>query len=273
MLSKYSLIMLFHQDLNEALKKRKVVKVIAGLSNFNLNTIFLIAKAAELGRATYLDIAANVNILYQVKQVCSLPICVSSIDIDELYSCFKAGADILEIGNFDIFYQKNIIINEQQLFNLARTLRYRAPSSCICVTIPHILNLSAQIKLAQRLESLGIDIIQTEGISSQTKNNIQPIYALNNASASLSSTSILAQYIKIPIISSSSINALSAPIAISYGASGVGVGSCISQLTNCIQMTWIIQSIVKSIDDNIILDIEKTDLLLSVLMDQCFSEI
>lgn len=42
-------------------------------------------------------------------------------------------------------------------------IRKNFPNLLLCATVPYILSLSNQVKLAQAFESLGIDIIQTEG--------------------------------------------------------------------------------------------------------------
>jgi hypothetical protein len=261
--------MLLNDNWKQAFVKHNALKIITGLNNFNLNNIICTVKAAELGGATYIDIACNINIIYQVKRISCLPICVSSIDPDELYACFQAGADILEIGNFDSFYEKGIILSADCIYSLAQEMVHRASSACICVTIPHTLPISQQIQLAKRIESLGVDMIQTEGISSQVLGNSKLINFYNNVSASLSSTYLLAQNITIPIISSSGINSLSAPIAISYGASGIGIGSFVSQFNNPLKMSLIIKSIVQSMDQNTKLDIMSNHLLLSSVLNFC----
>jgi hypothetical protein len=140
------------------------------------------------------------------------------------------------------------------------------------VTIPHTLELKEQISLAQKLEALGIDMIQTEGISSKIQSNSRLINSLNNASASLSSTYVLAKFTNIPIISSSSINPLSAPIAISYGASGVGIGSFLSNFHYPLDMSLVIRSIIQSMNDNLDLSTNSNSLVLSSILNQSVSQ-
>jgi Protein of unknown function (DUF561) len=41
-------------------------------------------------------------------------ICVSAIDPDELVPCVAAGADMVELGNFDMFYDQVHISIKQQ---------------------------------------------------------------------------------------------------------------------------------------------------------------
>lgn len=239
-----------HPKIQVALQKSQVLKLIVGLDNFNLTEVIKKVQAAELGEATYIDIAANIDILRKIQKVSSLPICVSSIDIDKLYECYKEGADILEISNFDIFYKKRIFFSEHQILQLAKELRIKTPGSIICVTIPHNLEFNVQIKLAQKLEKLGINLIQTEGI--RIKFSIlnyldQSIY---NASSALSCTYVFSKYINIPIISSSGINSLNTPMAMSYGAFGVGIGSFFNLFSNSLDISNNIYAIIYMIRRN-----------------------
>lgn len=237
--------------------------MILGLGNFNLREIMKAVQAAEIGGATYIDIAANVEILKEIKAISTLPICVSSIDIDELCCCFRAGADILEIGNFDIFYAKGISFSKKQVFDLTSELKYKAPNASICVTIPHTLPLEEQITLAQQVEGLGIDLLQTEGISSHIYLNNDLLNSVENASIALSSTAVFAQYVKIPIISASGINPLTAPIAISYGASGIGIGSFFCSFSNTLALARNITAIMSSLSSSVSTDYDICDFVFS----------
>jgi Protein of unknown function (DUF561) len=254
--------MALHPRIHSAAKKQQIVKIIAGLSNFNLQQVLIRVKAAEIGGATYVDIAANMHILLEVKKISSLPICVSSIDPYELANCFNAGADMLEIGNFDVFYEKGINFSAQQILALAQKTINLVPSASICVTMPHTLSLHDQIALSKKLELLGVDMIQTEGVGSKFKlcNNL--LGSINKASASLSSTYALIQDLSIPIISASGITPLSAPVAVSYGASGVGIGSFLSFHDSILDASISIDSIVRSISYPLDTRLTMTDLLL-----------
>jgi len=236
--------MVLHYKLQEACQSKKILKVIIGLDNFNVEDTIAKVQAAEIAGGTYVDIAANIDILQEVKAVSSLPICVSSIHIDELVACHEAGADILEIGNFDIFYGRGIQLSQSEVFYLAAELKYRLPEAAICVTIPHQLNVKDQIQLVQMLDGLSIDLIQTEGISSQRYYGNHFVQSVSNASAALSNTYTFAKYTKTPIISSSGLNPLTAPIAISYGAAGVGIGSFLNSCSSSLLRSKQINSLV-----------------------------
>lgn len=245
---------LSNTSLQKKFRKKAITKVITGLSNFNLNDIVIKIKAAELAKATYVDIAAHPDIVISAKSISTLPICVSSISPTDLYNCVLAGAEIIEIGNFDIFYNYGISFSELQILKLAEETRALFKNIIICVTIPHILPLERQIKLAIQLENLGIDLIQTEGKSSKnqdlclTRSHI--INSSYKSSCPLSSAYALSRVIQTPIIASSGLDNLSAPIAIACGASGVGIGSALNQFTNISLMANYLQEIVSSIDYN-----------------------
>jgi len=245
---------LFNQRLNASFENKQVIKVISGINNFNINEILKIVYAAEISGATYIDIAANPFLVSFIKTITNLPICVSSIYPNDLFDCVLQGADLVEIGNFDVFYSKGINLSKNQILKLAEETRSLIPNIDICVTIPHILTLDHQIQLAIDLEKLGINIIQTEGITANTVNNfissesIDNIYSFtSNASSALSSVYTISNAVNIPIIASSSINAISAPIAFSYGASAVGIRSAISNLNTVYKMSCYIEEIIYSI--------------------------
>nr|YP_009314685.1 Hypothetical protein ycf23 [Neoizziella asiatica]SCW23140.1 Hypothetical protein ycf23 [Neoizziella asiatica] len=217
--------MTLHYSIQEACAKKQVIKTIIGIDNFSfVNSIDKI-KAAEIAGSTYIDIAANVDMLLEAKLFVSLPICVSSICVQELLACSKAGADMLEIGNFDSFYNKKITLTSQDILAMVQELKYRDPEVSICVTIPHVLSIEQQIGLAKQLDKLGIDMIQTEGWSSKQADLVDISDVIRVASATVGNVLALADAVDIPVVASSGISSLTAPMAISCGAAGVGVGS------------------------------------------------
>nr|YP_009546342.1 hypothetical protein [Gelidium gabrielsonii]AYO27690.1 hypothetical protein [Gelidium gabrielsonii] len=220
--------------LKQDLENKQVIKIIAGLSNFNVANVIKTVKAAEIAGGTYVDVASNPKLVKVLKSFTNLPICVSSIDTQELYNCLLAGADILEIGNFDAFYSKNIYFSISQIINLAKEVKSFSKNKPLCITIPHILSLSDQLYLVQQLQKLDINMIQTEGYTN--KPSIIPsissyiLQATNFSSSTLSASYILSKYTNIPVIASSNINSVSAPVALSYGASGIGICSSLQNL-------------------------------------------
>lgn len=251
-------------NISDKIDKKQGLKVVIGLNNFSINKIMQKVKASEISRATYIDVAANTMILNHIRQQSQIPICVSSIDFSELYSCFQAGANILEIGNFDFFYKKKIILSSQQIICLADKLITKAPNALICVTVPCYLSLAKQVDMAQKLEKLGVYMIQSEGYN---YNRYLPLtYPFTNSSLSLSSTYILSKNVEIPIISASRINPLSASTAILSGASGVGIGSFLSSHDNLWNLAQSIFAVAKSMQthNNILIDSKNLSLYYSI---------
>ena len=246
---------LFNKKLDDMFTKKQVVKIISGIDNTNFNVILKYIKTCEMSNATYIDITANPNIVSIAKRVTNLPICVSSISVKALYACVQAGADIIEIGNFDSFYDKGIILSSAQILAMAKQVRTLFPFIDICVTIPHTLTLEQQVILASQLEKIGVNIIQTEGKLIHSINDIDNdksnLYSsVCCASLALSSVYYLSKSINIPIIASSSINSVNASLALAYGASGIGIKSAISDLSGIKQMSSYINEIICSFDIN-----------------------
>lgn len=247
---------LFNKILNDIFKNKQAIKVISGINNLNVNEILEYIRACEISKASYIDIVANPDIVKFIKEKTNLPICVSSIDIISLYESVLAGADIIEIGNFDIFYKQGIMLSSEQIVTMSAQIRSLFPHIDICVTIPHTYTLNQQIKLALKLESIGINMIQTEGNTSKViysnliKNNISQDYLLDSileSSSTLSSVYFLSNAVNIPIIASSGINSITGPIAIAYGASCIGIKSEINSLSDINYMSFRISEIFNSL--------------------------
>lgn len=234
---------LFSSKLYDSFQAKKVIKVITGIDQTDISQIVSIIKAAELSGSTYVDVVANPKVVKLVKSVSSLPVCVSSIDLIELYNCVVAGADLIEIGNFDCCYKKGIYLTSRQILQLTQELKCLLSNIDLCVTIPYYLSISDQVTLAQDLEFLGVNIIQTESIFIKNKLQVLNFNDSNTFSSaypsylSLLSTYCISRYVDIPIITSSSMNTLTSSIALLFGASGVGVGSIIRNQNNLLEMS------------------------------------
>nr|YP_009398409.1 hypothetical protein [Lophocladia kuetzingii]ARW67595.1 hypothetical protein [Lophocladia kuetzingii] len=245
---------LFNHKLCGAFYSRQVIKVIAGLSNSNINKVLRIAKAAELSQATYIDIIANPYLVKLLKSTSNLLVCASSLNAIDLYNCMVAGADLIEIGNFDNLYNRNIYLSKSEIIDLAQQTKHLCGNIDISVTIPYYLPLHEQVELSKKLESLGINILQTEAlfiknkhISHKLKVTDTIFSSVNSSSLSLLSTRLIANAVQIPIITSSGINSLSSSLPIFYGAHGIGIGSAISQKNSVYDMSNYIDNIYKSL--------------------------
>ena len=71
--------MTIHPNLNTAFAQGHALKIISGLTNFDPANVLAVAKAAQQGGATFVDIAADAALVQQVREQISLPICVSAL--------------------------------------------------------------------------------------------------------------------------------------------------------------------------------------------------
>ena len=246
---------LFNSKLEHAFKAKSVLKVITGIENTNITQIIKIAEASRLANVTYLDIAANSKLVKILKLNCDLPICVSSIDPVDIYNCVVSGADLVEIGNYDYFYKKGIYLAAEEIIDLFKEVKALIPNIDICVTIPYYLDVIDQIGLAKNLDVLGVNIIQTEGMSntnySESKLGIYKkdfSHSSNCFIPSLLSTYILSKTTKVPILASSGFKNITSPIAKLYGASGVGISSSFKQQNDITSILKYIIQTTKSLD-------------------------
>ena len=142
-----------------------------------------------------MDIACSPEMVALARSITDLPVCVSAVDPALFPAAVKAGADMVEIGNYDGFYAEGRVFSAEEILRL--TVETRAlvgPKVPLSVTVPHTLPLDqqadapslplpprivtlrtnpagrsstdarcAQVTLAVELEKAGADIIQTEG--------------------------------------------------------------------------------------------------------------
>nr|ARW68255.1 hypothetical protein [Chondria sp. (in: red algae)] len=240
---------LFRAELCKSFESQKVIKLITGIDNLDISNILSMVKAAELSGVTYLDIVANTKVVQLLKSISSLPICASSISPIELYNCVIAGADLVEIGNFDFCYRQGIYLTSLEILSLVKEVRSLVGNVDICVTIPYYMSFYEQIKLAQDLEFLNVNILQTESVFTENKLAASPLLnnnifnSLSPSCLSLLSTYLISSNVQLPIITSSSINNLSSPLALSLGASGVGIGSKVKQQVDITRMANYLKSL------------------------------
>nr|YP_009027657.1 hypothetical chloroplast RF23 [Neoporphyra perforata]AGV01121.1 hypothetical chloroplast RF23 [Neoporphyra perforata]AHB35359.1 hypothetical chloroplast RF23 [Neoporphyra perforata]AIA19522.1 hypothetical chloroplast RF23 [Neoporphyra perforata]AIA19731.1 hypothetical chloroplast RF23 [Neoporphyra perforata]AIA19940.1 hypothetical chloroplast RF23 [Neoporphyra perforata] len=226
------------------------LKVITGLNNFNMKKVKQMTQAAEIAKATYVDIAADINIINELRSNSTIPICVSSISAQTLIKCQKADVQILEIGNYDSFYEQGRLFSSKEIMNISKDTKYSLPNTTLCVTIPHVLRVEEQIELTRDLERIGVDIVQTEGKSTSLSKNGDLSGIIGRAASTCSSTYAISQNSNMPIVSASGISALTAPISFLYGASGIGIGNNIRQLSNITSMVMYIYEIQTAIENN-----------------------
>ena len=239
--------MTIHPNLRQAFDQGHALKIISGLANFDRPNVLAVAKAAQQGGATFVDIAADAALVQHVSQHISLPICVSAIDPEAFLAPVAAGAKLIEIGNFDAFYAQGLTFNAEDVLALTRRTRELLPDIMLSVTVPHTLPLNGQVQLAEDLVAVGADIIQTEGGTST-----QPIHSgsmglIEKATPTLAAAHAISRAVSIPVLCASGISDVTAPMAIAAGAAGVGVGSAVNKLNNDIAMVAAVRSLRESL--------------------------
>ena len=113
--------------------------------------------------ATLVDIACDPELVKLSKSIGNVPVCVSSVEPEEFLAAVAAGADMVEIGNYDSFYLEGRIFSAEEVLGLTvRTREILGAGVPLSVTVPHTLPLDEQVSLAMELEAAGAHVIQTE---------------------------------------------------------------------------------------------------------------
>jgi Protein of unknown function (DUF561) len=239
--------MTIHSTLQSAFAQKRALKIISGLTNFNALHVVAIAKAAQRGGATFVDIAADAEIVRQVRQQVRLPICVSAVEPEKFLAPVAAGADLIEIGNFDAFYAQGIRFEAAEVLEITRRTRELLPNITLSVTVPHILNLSEQVRLAEALVQAGADIIQTEGGTSSNPKNAGILGLIEKAAPTLAAAHAISRSVDVPVLCASGLSEVTASLAIASGAAGIGVGTAVNKLNDEIAMVAVVRSLVEAL--------------------------
>jgi deoxyribose-phosphate aldolase len=238
--------MTMHQTLQRAFAEQRVLKVISGLNNFDASSVTKVVKAAQLGGATFVDIAADANLVKLVKSLIDLPVCVSAVEAEKFGEAVAAGADLIEIGNFDSFYAQGRVFEAEEVLALTKETRSLLPNITLSVTVPHILTLDKQVQLAEELVKAGADIIQTEGGTSSQPQNPGTLGLIEKAAPTLAAAYEISRAVSVPVLCASGISNVTVPLAIASGAAGVGVGSAINQLNSEVAMIAAVRGLVEA---------------------------
>ncbi|KAH7568594.1 hypothetical protein JRO89_XS06G0019800 [Xanthoceras sorbifolium] len=228
-------------------RQRRALKIISGLQNFDKDNVASVVTAADKGGATHVDIACDPELVKLAVSLTSLPVCVSSVDPASFSSAVDAGALMVEIGNYDSFYEMGRVFSPQEILNLTKETRRILPSVTLSVTVPHTLSIPDQVKLAEQLEQEGVDIIQTEGGKCSNPSKSGVLGLIEKATPTLAAAYSISRAVKIPIMCASGISVVTAPMAITAGAAGVGVGSAINKLNDVVAMIAEVRSIANSL--------------------------
>lgn len=239
--------MTIYPQLQSAFEQKRALKVISGLNNFDIPSVAATVTAADRGGATFVDIAADPDLVRFVRQLTNLPICVSAVEPEKFVATVAAGADLIEIGNFDSFYAQGRRFEAEEVLALTKTTRSLLPNITLSVTVPHILSLDQQVLLAEELVKAGADIIQTEGGTSSKPKHSGTLGMIEKASPTLAAAYEISRVVTVPVLCASGISNVTAPLAIAAGAAGVGVGSAINQLNSEVAMIAAVRGLVEAL--------------------------
>ena len=239
--------MSMYPQLATALAQHKALKVISGLTNFDTAKVTAIVKAAQAGGATFVDIAADGALVRHVRQLIDLPICVSAVEPELFVEAVDAGANLIEIGNFDAFYAQGRRFEAKEVLELTQKTRSLLPEITLSVTVPHILPLDEQVQLAEVLVEAGADLIQTEGGTSSQPTHAGTLGLIEKAAPTLAAAYSISRAVSVPVLCASGLSSVTVPMAIAAGASGVGVGSAINQLNDEVAMVAAVRSLVEAL--------------------------
>ena len=205
-----------HSRLRPYVENRCLFKAIAGIDRFDRDHIMDMAQAAVAGGASALDVAVVPEAIMAVKaKHPNLILFASSLDPMALAEAAKAGADVLEIGNYDALRKDGKTATAEQVVHWTRATRAAVgPDVAICATIPGEMSHEAQVELATQLQAAGADVLQTEWATP----------------AALKAVKAITEAVEIPIIVAGGVTADLIPAIMRSGAHGVGVGQGIYKL-------------------------------------------
>ena len=233
--------------LQRAFDRGRALKVISGLNNFDAKRVAATVTAADRGGATFVDIAADADLVRLVRQLTNLPICVSAVEPEKFVAAVAAGADLIEVGNFDSFYAQGRRFEAEEVLSLTQQTRSLLPEITLSVTVPHILQLDQQVHLAEELVKAGADIIQTEGGTSSNPVHPGTLGLIEKAAPTLAAAYEISRAVSVPVLCASGVSSVTAPLAIASGAAGIGVGSAINQLNSEVAMIAAVRGLVEAL--------------------------
>jgi hypothetical protein len=225
--------------LRQLLAQRQLLKGIAGIAETRWESIQTVIDAAnESAHPIAIDIPANPNVVKATRSRTHLPVFASALTAAELVQAAIAGADALELGNYDALYETGHLIDATTVLKETQELVFQLKRFglfghvLISVTVPGHLSMDAQVLLAKALEIAGTDVLQTEG-AMRSLSNVKAtanLSATEKAQASLRAVRALSQAVSIPVMAASGFDAHNIAEAIEAGASAVGVGRSWRQL-------------------------------------------
>jgi len=233
--------------MNEALTRRHFVKVIAGLENRNVAHVKQIVAAAQSAEAHAVDIAADPDMVRAVKAITHLAVFVSATEPAALVAAAQAGADVLELGNFDALYARGVEPTADEILSWTREVKAAVGDRLpLCVTISGRLPLATQLDLATSLQAAGADLIQAEGVLMNAGEGTHG--AIASITAALANAAEIRKVVELPIFVAGGITPANAAFAIAAGANGVGIGRAVSSESSVEEMTRVARATVRALE-------------------------
>lgn len=233
--------------MNRALTERNFVKVIAGIENFDAPHVIAVARAAAQAGAHAVDIAADRELIAAVREATSCAVFVSATEPAQLIMAAEAGADVLELGNFDAMYRQGLEPTAEEILAWTREVKQAVGDRLpLCVTISGRLPLATQLDLATRLQAAGADLIQSEGVLTvgEVTDTRSAIASITDA---LAHAAELVKVLEVPLFVAGGLTPANAAFAIAAGASGVGVGRAVARLRDLAAMTLAASQVVQAV--------------------------
>lgn len=258
------------------LQEKKLLKVIAGINNFDKERVLKIVKSAEAMNASCVDISAREDIVTEAREFAvNTALMVSSVKVEELERAIKLGVDMVELGNFEALHDEGVFfMNESEttgacsfgelreykvlpsaklytadeVLTMATEIMNIKADALVSITVPGHLSVKDQVMLAEKLEELGVDMIQTEGASLVSTDKAAALGQIEKARLTLANTMELSKVLsKTAIITASGITPDTAKLAIAAGANGVGVGKYVNKLESELEMMAAITALKESL--------------------------
>ncbi|MCY3536507.1 MAG: DUF561 domain-containing protein [Synechococcus sp. SB0673_bin_10] len=225
------------------LAARQGLKIIAGLQTFAPERVRPVCNAAVAGGADLVDIAADPQLVRLARSCGVTTVCVSAVEPERFPAVVAAGADLVEIGNFDCFYEQGRDFTGAEVLELTRRSRALLADVPLSVTVPHRLPLSEQQRLAEQLVAAGADLIQTEGGTSSQPRSAGIQGLIEKAVPTLAAAHAISRAVRVPVLCASGLSAVTAPMAIAAGAAAVGVGRAVNRLEDPLAMVAVVRSL------------------------------
>lgn len=231
-----------------AMTSRKALKVIAGINNFDMEKVRNVVSAATQGGAHAVDICCNKEIFDMAHEMTDLPIFVSSVVPSELAMAAEWGADAIELGNYDALTREGRMVSADEVWAWARETKslLNGKDVFFSVTIPGHISMTEQIDLAHKLESLHIDLIQTEGSMVSEHHSTGVMGLMETAMRTMANTMEISANTEIPVMTASGISVKTIAMAFASGASAVGVGSAVNKCDSLISMIATVRGLVEA---------------------------